>query len=136
MRSMPSSATAATCSGIAAQGLLTWCGPSGTTRSAAEGDIAVRNASPARAKGWRAGAGPRGSTSGRGPADWPAARAAGVMSSQTRAAISERRNPAQNASATIAASRRPRAAAAAGVSRPRPRRWGRGAARISSIAVA
>ena len=57
------------------------------------------------------------------------------MSPQTRAAISERRRPAQNANATIAGSRCPRASAAAGVSRPRPRRWGLAAARISSIAV-
>ncbi len=73
----------------------------------------------------RAGAGPRG-----GPRRWPSRPARGhatdparpvcVMSSQTRAAISDRRNPAQNASATIAASRRPRAAAGCGRLPPPP----------------
>ena len=73
----------------------------------------------------RAGAGPRG-----GPRRWPSRPARGhatdparpvcVMSSQTRAAISDRRNPAQNASAMIAASRRPRAAAGCGRLPPPP----------------
>ena len=105
------------------------------------GSSAVRSASTARAKG------PASSRrSSRRPEalvfeartrtrSCPA-RAVGVMSPQTRLAISDRRNPAQNANATIAASRRPRAAATEGVSRPRPRRWGLAAARIRSSAVA